>query len=118
MEDAEAWRCGFQSPSTGWLGTMIGGERGQVCLGCFRLRKDRLRAVFLFVRALVCTSGRSASEAARDVDDVLAAVAAGNLDRFRRAARHIGPVGGRDIRRIAVGPVPGRFIGIGVMYIR
>jgi len=71
----------------------------------------------LFVRALVCTSERTASVTPRDVDDLLAAIAAGNLDRFRRAARHIGPVRGRDIRRIAVGPVPGRFIGVGVMHV-
>lgn len=106
----------FNSPTTGWLGKMIGGERGQVCFGCFRLRKDRLRAVFLFMRSAVSRSEQSV--AARDVDDVLAASAPWNLDRFRRAARHIRPVGGRDIRRIAVGPIPRRLIGVGVMHVR
>jgi len=58
---------------------------------------------------------RAASVATRDVDDVLATVTSGNGDGLRRAARHIGPVGRRDIRRIAMRPVPGHVIAIGII---
>ena len=64
------------------------------------------------------SAGRAASIAARDVDDMLAAVASRNRHGFRRAGRRIGPVGRCDMRGIAMGPVPGHIIGVGVMDIR
>jgi hypothetical protein len=56
----------------------------------------------------------SRSVAPNDIDGLLA-VTSGNRDGFRRAARHIGPIGGRDRRRIAMGPIPGNVMGVGVV---
>ena len=50
------------------------------------------------------------SEALRDVD-VLTAVTPGNRHHLRGAARNIGPVGRRHVRRKPMGPVPGNIIG-------
>jgi hypothetical protein len=49
------------------------------------------------------------------IDGALSAVTRGNRYGFRAAARHIGPIGGRDSRRISMGPIPGNIIGVGVM---
>src|SRR6516162_8282735 len=60
------------------------------------------------------TSPISHSITPRDVDGALGAVAAGNGDFFRVAARHVGVVGGRDHRREAMGPIPGYIVSGGV----
>src|SRR4029079_4775735 len=54
------------------------------------------------------------SVAPRDIDG-LVPVTPGNRDGLGAAAGNIGPVGRRDIRRIAMGPIPGKVLGIGVM---
>ena len=63
------------------------------------------------------TRTRSArvSVAPRDVDGLLFAITPGNLHGLRAAAWHIGPVGRGDSGRVAMRPVPGDVIRIGVM---
>ncbi len=48
--------------------------------------------------------------APHDIDGVLGAAAPGHRDALGGAARHIGPVGRHDIRREAMGPIPGNVI--------
>jgi hypothetical protein len=54
---------------------------------------------------------------ARDADGLVSAVASGNGDGFGRAARHVGPVGRGDRRRISMRPIPGDILRIGVVHV-
>ena len=57
------------------------------------------------------------SVAPHDIDGLLFAVTSGNRYGLRGAARHIGPIGRRDIRRISMCPIPGNIVRVGVMRI-
>jgi hypothetical protein len=61
------------------------------------------------------TRPENALVAPHDIDSLLVAVAAGNGDGLGGAARHVRPVGGDDVRRKSMGPIPGDIIRIGVM---
>src|SRR3569623_2360354 len=57
------------------------------------------------------------SVAAHDVDGVFGAAAAGYDHGLRRTARHIRPIRRNDVRRIAMGVIPGYIIGVAVAHV-